>query len=197
MPSLDLDAIVNDFYVPVFRYAASLTREPHTAADLTQQAFLTLARNQNALRDHSRVKSWLHTTLFREFLHQRSRQSRWTHDEHMPEPTDEQLPVPGTELGADEKPPSSADSTPSSRCIATPFACATCTASTTAPLRAASIFRWAPSCRASPAPTAGWPATSRNRRPRCSQPALRADGPLPWHRLCSFAPPPFPANSLL
>ncbi len=103
MPSLDLDAIVNDFYVPVFRYAASLTRESHTAADLTQHAFLTLARNQHALRDHSRAKSWLHTTVYREFLHQRSRQSRWTHDENLPEPADEQLPVPGTALGTDEK----------------------------------------------------------------------------------------------
>ncbi|WP_221031812.1 RNA polymerase sigma factor [Actomonas aquatica] len=99
---LDIEAIAEEHYVPLFRFAASLTRESHTASDLTQQAFLALARNSHAVRDRSRVKSWLHTTVYREFLHNRTRQNRWTDTENMPETADHSA-VPGTGFGRDEK----------------------------------------------------------------------------------------------
>lgn len=103
MSALNLDAIVNELYVPLFRFAASLARDSHVAADLTQHAFQALARHQDSLRDKSRVKAWLHTTVYREFLHGRRQRSRWISSEELTtEPADER-PVPGTALGADEK----------------------------------------------------------------------------------------------
>ncbi len=56
------------FYQPLYRFAYSLARNETEAADLTQQAFLVLAQHRNAIREQDKVKSWLFTTLRREFL---------------------------------------------------------------------------------------------------------------------------------
>ena len=70
--------ITDAHYEALYRFAYSLAKDPHTAADLTQQAFCIFAEKGHQLRDKSKAKSWLFTTLHREFLKQRRRGQRMT-----------------------------------------------------------------------------------------------------------------------
>jgi RNA polymerase sigma-70 factor, ECF subfamily len=65
---LNLESIVSELYSPLYRFAFSLSRNESQAADLTQETFLILARQQAQVRDVTKIKSWLFTTLRREFL---------------------------------------------------------------------------------------------------------------------------------
>ena len=58
------------------RFALSLTGRESDALDLMQQTFYLWALRGGQLRDPSKVKSWLFTTLYREFLATRRRASR-------------------------------------------------------------------------------------------------------------------------
>src|SRR5207247_10100329 len=49
--------------------------------ELTQQTFYTWARKGHQLRDRSKVKTWLFTTLYHEFLEKKRRQVRFPHYE--------------------------------------------------------------------------------------------------------------------
>lgn len=60
--------LVNSYYTPLYRFAYSLAKNEEDAGDLTQQTFLIWARKGKSLKDLSKVKSWLFTTLYREFL---------------------------------------------------------------------------------------------------------------------------------
>jgi RNA polymerase sigma factor (sigma-70 family) len=71
------EAIVCEHYKPLFRFAMSLTRVESDALDLTQQTFYVFAAKGHQLRDHSKVKTWLFTTLHREFLKGRRRQLKF------------------------------------------------------------------------------------------------------------------------
>lgn len=64
----DFEALVSSYYVALYRFAYSLTRSEADASDLTQQTFWVWASKGHQLRDKSKVKSWLFTTLRREFL---------------------------------------------------------------------------------------------------------------------------------
>jgi RNA polymerase sigma-70 factor (ECF subfamily) len=78
VPVLDFEQLVEHFYMPLYRFALSLRRDPCDAADLTQQTFLLWASKGHQLREQSKVKAWLFTSLYREFLRgerQRSRES--------------------------------------------------------------------------------------------------------------------------
>jgi RNA polymerase sigma-70 factor (ECF subfamily) len=77
--SLDFDSLVAQFYEPLYQFAFSLTREEAGACDLTQQTFCVWATKGHQLRDSSKVKTWLFTTLHREFLGARRRQNRFPH----------------------------------------------------------------------------------------------------------------------
>ncbi|MGH7976634.1 MAG: RNA polymerase sigma factor [Limisphaerales bacterium] len=77
--SLDFDSLVAQFYEPLYQFAFSLTREEAGACDLTQQTFCVWAAKGHQLRDSSKVKTWLFTTLHREFLGARRRQNRFPH----------------------------------------------------------------------------------------------------------------------
>jgi RNA polymerase sigma-70 factor (ECF subfamily) len=72
--------IVCKHYDPLFRFALSLTHTETEAGDLTQQTFYVWAKKGEQLRDISKVKSWLFTTLHRLFLETRRRQIRFPHD---------------------------------------------------------------------------------------------------------------------
>lgn len=76
--------LVDAHYAPLFRFALSLTRREADACDLTQQTFYVWATKGGALRDMSKVKSWLFTTLYREFLRTRRRDQRLTSIEDLP-----------------------------------------------------------------------------------------------------------------
>jgi RNA polymerase sigma-70 factor (ECF subfamily) len=84
-PDLDLEAIVGRFYTALYRFALSLTKSESESADLTQQTFLILAQRSHQIRDLSKVKSWLFTTLHREFLRLVRSQSAHPHVEFRPE----------------------------------------------------------------------------------------------------------------
>jgi RNA polymerase sigma factor (sigma-70 family) len=65
---LDLAVVVDRFYRSLYRYALSLSHSEADAADLTQQTFFILSQRLDQIRDASRIKFWLFTTLRREFL---------------------------------------------------------------------------------------------------------------------------------
>jgi RNA polymerase sigma factor (sigma-70 family) len=66
-------------YEPLFRFALSLTRAEADARDLTQQAFYVWATKGYQLRDCSKAKAWLFTTLHRAFLASRRTHTRFRH----------------------------------------------------------------------------------------------------------------------
>src|SRR5258707_231754 len=86
----DFDALVEQYYRPLYQFAFSLTRAESDACDLTQQTFYIWATKGHQLKDASKVKSWLFTTLHREFLESRRRQTRFPHYEL--EQVDSELP---------------------------------------------------------------------------------------------------------
>ena len=77
--SLDFESVVADYYEPLYQFAFSLTRSEADACDLTQQTFYVWATKGHQLRDESKVKTWLFTTLHRAFLENRRKQSRFPH----------------------------------------------------------------------------------------------------------------------
>ena len=62
------EQIVDAHYQGLFRFAVSMCRSEATAQDLVQQTFLQWARKGHMLRDASKVKTWLYTTIYREWL---------------------------------------------------------------------------------------------------------------------------------
>ena len=62
------EQIVDAHYQGLFRFAVSMCRSEATAQDLVQQTFLQWARKGHMLRDTSKVKTWLYTTIYREWL---------------------------------------------------------------------------------------------------------------------------------
>lgn len=81
--SLDFENLVDLHYAGLYRFALSLTRNEADARDLTQQTFYIWAAKGHQLQDRTKVKSWLYTTLHREFLGAQRRQSRFPHYEIM------------------------------------------------------------------------------------------------------------------
>ena len=71
--NLDFNNLVKSYYTPLFRFAYSLAGNEEDACDLTQQTFYIWATKGSSLRDASKVKSWLFTSLYREFLRVRRR----------------------------------------------------------------------------------------------------------------------------
>lgn len=78
---LDFESVVARFYEPLYQFAFSLARTEADACDLTQQTFYVWATKGHQLRDQSKVKTWLFTTLHRAFLEGRRRQTRFPHQE--------------------------------------------------------------------------------------------------------------------
>jgi RNA polymerase sigma-70 factor (ECF subfamily) len=90
------EVIVREHYEPLFRFAMSLARAESDARDLTQQTFYIWATKGHQLRDISKIKTWLFTTLHRAFLVARRRQSRFANDDL--EAVSDQLPALCPEL---------------------------------------------------------------------------------------------------
>lgn len=64
----EFQELVDAHYQPLYRFAYSLAKNPDTAADLVQQSFCIWAQKGGQLDDRSKAKTWLFTTLYREFL---------------------------------------------------------------------------------------------------------------------------------
>src|SRR5882672_5988290 len=77
----DFEGVVAQYYEPLYKFAFSLARAESEACDLTQQTFYVWAAKGHQLRDQSKVKTWLFTTLHRQFLESRRRQTRFPHHE--------------------------------------------------------------------------------------------------------------------
>lgn len=79
VPKVDFNDLVDAHYEGLFRFALSLSKGEAQAADLTQQTFYLWATRGHQLREVSKAKSWLFTTLYREFL------GRCRHNNRFPE----------------------------------------------------------------------------------------------------------------
>jgi RNA polymerase sigma-70 factor, ECF subfamily len=79
--STDFESLVARYYGLLYQFAFSLTRDEADACDLVQQTFCIWANKGHQLRDMSKVKTWLFTTLHREFLGARRKQTRFPHVE--------------------------------------------------------------------------------------------------------------------
>jgi len=75
------EAIVSEHYEALYRFAVSLTRAESDARDLTQHTFYIWATKGHQLRDMTKTKSWLYTTLHRAFLQGRRRLNRFPQQE--------------------------------------------------------------------------------------------------------------------
>ena len=84
--------LVDAHYTPLFRFALSLARREADACDLVQQTFFIWAKSGHQLREVSKAKTWLFTTLYREFLRGRRRDQRSQSIEDLP-PAAQDLPA--------------------------------------------------------------------------------------------------------
>ena len=71
-----LQAVVDEFSAPLYQFALSLTRSAAEAGDLIQETFRIWLMKGWQVRDPKKLKSWLFTTLHREFLRGR-RRGQW------------------------------------------------------------------------------------------------------------------------
>ncbi len=64
----DFEQLVDRYYTALYRFALSLAKNGAEASDLTQETFYMWASKGHQLRDVTKVKSWLFTTLYRAYL---------------------------------------------------------------------------------------------------------------------------------
>lgn len=76
----EFEELVDAHYQALYRFGISLTRDANTAADLVQETFCIWAAKGDQLKDRSKAKTWLFTTLHREFLSHRRRASKFSDD---------------------------------------------------------------------------------------------------------------------
>ncbi len=72
---------VSAYYEPLYRFALGLSRSEADASDLTQHAFEVFAEKSGALRDKTKTKTWLFTTVYRDYLQQKRHTTRFPHSE--------------------------------------------------------------------------------------------------------------------
>ncbi len=89
----EFSELVDAHYQALFRFGMSLTRNVEQASDLVQETFCIWAAKNSQLQDRSKAKTWLFTTLRREFLNQRRRSSRFA-DEPLDEAAVASIPAP-------------------------------------------------------------------------------------------------------
>lgn len=83
LPSFE--QIVDAHYQGLYRFALSMCRREAMAQDLVQQTFLQWARKGHTLRDASKVKTWLFTTIYREWLGIARREKKYEEVEFEPD----------------------------------------------------------------------------------------------------------------
>ena len=73
----EFEDLVDTHYQALYRFAYSLAKNPDGASDLVQQTFCIWAQKGHQLKDRTKAKTWLFTTLFREHLALARRSSRY------------------------------------------------------------------------------------------------------------------------
>lgn len=91
MHDVSTENLVERFYQSLYHFALSLARSEVMAADLTQETFYLWSAKGHQLRDVSKVKAWLFTTLHREFLRRHRHSVRFPH--HETSAVEHELPV--------------------------------------------------------------------------------------------------------
>jgi RNA polymerase sigma-70 factor, ECF subfamily len=81
----DLAPIVDRLYGSLYQFAVRLTRSESDAADLVQQTFFILIQHLHQIRDFSKIKYWLFTTLRRNFLMEVRHRSKRCEVEFLPD----------------------------------------------------------------------------------------------------------------
>jgi RNA polymerase sigma-70 factor (ECF subfamily) len=81
----DVTPIVEVLYGSLYQFAVGLTRSEPDAADLVQQTFLSLIQRLHQIRDFSKIKCWLFTTLRRNFLMEVRRRRKCSEVEFLPD----------------------------------------------------------------------------------------------------------------
>ena len=79
MDDLDYEEAVMLYHEDLYRFALSLARDGNDARDLVQETYCRLLTKGGQLRDRSKVRSWLFTTLYRMFLGQKRHEKRFPH----------------------------------------------------------------------------------------------------------------------
>jgi len=93
----EFEQAVQGHYADVFRFALSLTKREAEACDLTQESFYRLSAKGRELTDPAKLKSWLFTTCYREFLRDERHRVGFPHVEislvehELPEATPERV----------------------------------------------------------------------------------------------------------
>jgi RNA polymerase sigma-70 factor (ECF subfamily) len=93
-----IEALVEAYYAPLYRYAYRLCGSCQTAEDLTQETFCLAQNKLHQLREQERAKSWLFTILRNAYLHRARSNKQEKHvslDEigEVPERSSEPMPV--------------------------------------------------------------------------------------------------------
>ena len=78
---MEFARLVETHYRGLYQFALSLARAEADAADLTQETFLRWAEKGSQLRDATKAKSWLYTTLYRLFLSRQRHVAKFPHDD--------------------------------------------------------------------------------------------------------------------
>ncbi len=72
----EFEELVDQYYQALYRFGFSLAKNPDRAADLVQQTFVIWAQKGHQLKDRTKAKTWLFTTLYREHLGNARRSQR-------------------------------------------------------------------------------------------------------------------------
>jgi len=77
----DYEHVVTAYYEALYAFGYSLAGNEDDAGELTQETYFRLLTKSRQLRDPSKAKSWLFTTLYRVFLGWKDRRARLPHVE--------------------------------------------------------------------------------------------------------------------
>jgi len=85
---IDMTSIADSLYSSLYQYAVGLAKSESDALDLVQQTFLTFGQRLDQIRDFSKIKSWLFTTLRRHFLFKIRRYKKYPEVQFLPDAHD-------------------------------------------------------------------------------------------------------------